>query len=210
MGTLHLVGFAEIGSYLREVRQSLGVDAAQAARALHLRPKFLEALEAGNLEDLPGLTYARGYLSSYADYLQLDKVVLLKAFDEATKFRPSVPYSPEPTRREARPGWILIGLSLLVLIGIMFAWQKVIAPSADRMLESAPEKPMLSVAAPAKLGGLGSVVPQARACLSAMPVEGASPFCYWQPLPRWLGMTPKMRYSSELVFPTYLILYDVR
>ena len=103
MGTLHLVGFAEIGSYLREVRQSLGMDAAQAARALHLRPKFLEAIEAGNLDELPGLTYARGYLTSYADYLQLDRAVLLKAFDEATQFRPGAPYSPEPTRREVRP-----------------------------------------------------------------------------------------------------------
>jgi cytoskeletal protein RodZ len=206
MGELHLVGFAEIGGYLRDVRHSLQVDARVAAQALRIRPNYLEALEAGRLQDLPGLTYARGYVSSYADYLQVDREKILAAFDEAINFRPSKPYLPEPTKQGVRPGIGLLIVTVLLLLGMMVAWQTVVAPSASQLLDVAPETASLRVAQPAKIGPRPQPLPTARQCLVLMPVQPEMPFCHWQPLPKWLGMTPRMLYSSELVFPSYLIL----
>lgn len=206
MGELHLVGFAEIGGYLRDVRMSLQVDAHSVAQALRIRPNYLEALEAGRLQDLPGLTYARGYVASYAEYLRLDKEKILQAFDEAINFRPSKPYFPEPTKHGVRPGLGLLVVTVLLLVGMMVAWQTILAPSASQMIGHEQEKPVLRVAEPARVGPRPQPVPSARHCLRVMHVQPEMPFCHWQPLPNWLGMTPRMLYSSELTFPSYLIL----
>lgn len=71
-----------LGAFLREARVSTGGNLADIAVALNIRPKFLQAIEDGRYEDLPGSTYAAGFIRSYADYLGLDAELLLARFRE--------------------------------------------------------------------------------------------------------------------------------
>ena len=66
-----------VGQQLREARQAKNLSLEQASRITHIRPQHLEALEAGNLDALPSITQARGFLRTYAVHLGLPPDELL-------------------------------------------------------------------------------------------------------------------------------------
>ena len=57
-----------------------GDEIAQVSRALKIRKDHLEALEEDRLEDLPGKTYAIGFVRSYARHLGLDPAEYVERF----------------------------------------------------------------------------------------------------------------------------------
>ena len=65
-------GAAEIGSELRGQREARGYTLDDVQGYLRIRRNYLEALEAGRFEDLPGTTYLMGFARSYARFLELD------------------------------------------------------------------------------------------------------------------------------------------
>ncbi len=72
-----------IGQQLREARQAKNLSLEQVSRLTHIRPKHLEALEAGNLEALPSITQARGFLRAYALHLGLAPDLLIERLGTA-------------------------------------------------------------------------------------------------------------------------------
>src|SRR6266498_4776527 len=62
----------EIGSSLREARMRRKLELSQVERDTRIRAKYLRALEEERFDVLPGAAYAKGFLRSYADYLDLD------------------------------------------------------------------------------------------------------------------------------------------
>ena len=66
-----------VGAFLREARENTGRSVADVASTLRIRAKFLHAIEDGRYGDLPGPTYAVGFIRSYADYLGLDTAALV-------------------------------------------------------------------------------------------------------------------------------------
>jgi cytoskeleton protein RodZ len=62
----------EIGNSLREARLRQGLDFPEIEQATKVRPKYLRALEDEQFDILPGQTYVKGFLRSYAEYLGLD------------------------------------------------------------------------------------------------------------------------------------------
>src|SRR6185503_15483027 len=69
-----------VGQDLREARVRRGDDLAAVSRALKIRKDHLDALEGDRLDDLPGKTYAIGFVRSYARYLGLDAAELTERF----------------------------------------------------------------------------------------------------------------------------------
>jgi Helix-turn-helix domain len=61
-----------IGSSLKDARLRKGLDLPTAAEATKIRTRHLQALEDEQFDVLPGQTYVRGFLKTYADYLGLD------------------------------------------------------------------------------------------------------------------------------------------
>jgi hypothetical protein len=62
----------EIGSSLREARTRQGLEFSEMELRTKVRAKYLRALEDENFEQLPGHTYIKGFLRTYADSLGLD------------------------------------------------------------------------------------------------------------------------------------------
>ncbi|HNB54479.1 MAG TPA: helix-turn-helix domain-containing protein, partial [Anaerolineales bacterium] len=62
---------AYVGQQLRQARQSKNLSLEQISRATYIRVSYLEALEAGQLERLPSPAQARGFLRTYAKYLNM-------------------------------------------------------------------------------------------------------------------------------------------
>ena len=71
-----------VGQDLRAARLRRGDEIAQVSRALKIRKDHLEALENDRLEDLPGKTYAIGFVRSYARHLGLDSAQYVERFKQ--------------------------------------------------------------------------------------------------------------------------------
>jgi cytoskeleton protein RodZ len=62
----------EIGNSLHEARIRQGLDFPEVELSTKIRVKYIRALEQEEFSLLPGETYVRGFLRTYADYLGLD------------------------------------------------------------------------------------------------------------------------------------------
>jgi cytoskeleton protein RodZ len=74
--------YSEIGALLRQAREEMQLTLDQAAHRLHIRGRYLHALELGRFDEMPGVTYARGYLLAYAGFLKLDKREIIRRFEQ--------------------------------------------------------------------------------------------------------------------------------
>jgi cytoskeleton protein RodZ len=72
---------AEWGAQLSSVRESLGITAEQMAIELNLPKDYIAALESGELDGLPSIVFARGYIRTYARFLKLDDDVLVADYE---------------------------------------------------------------------------------------------------------------------------------
>ena len=70
----------QVGDVLREARRSYGVEIAQVGASLRIKPSYLSALEEARYRELPGPTYAVGFLRAYAEHLGLDGEEMVRRF----------------------------------------------------------------------------------------------------------------------------------
>ena len=63
---------AEIGETLRETRMRRRIDMTEVEAATKIRAKYLRALENEEWDLLPGPTFVKTFLRTYAEYLELD------------------------------------------------------------------------------------------------------------------------------------------
>ena len=71
-----------VGQDLRAARLRRGDDLATVSRGLKIRKDHLEAVEEDRLENLPGKTYAIGFVRTYAGYLGLDAVEVVERYKQ--------------------------------------------------------------------------------------------------------------------------------
>lgn len=62
-----------IGESLRSTREAKGISLEQAEEDTKIRKKYLQALEDGDYDVIPGRVYAKGFLRNYANYLGLNQ-----------------------------------------------------------------------------------------------------------------------------------------
>ena len=113
----------DIGASLAAARETRGYSLADAERLTNVRGKYLAALERGDFDALPGRTYARAFLRTYAAALGLEADRFVAAFEEM------VP-EPEdeaivvgtPRRRSVfRPTYVAAVAAIGVVVGVA-AW----------------------------------------------------------------------------------------
>jgi cytoskeleton protein RodZ len=69
-----------VGELLRRTREIKGHELDAVAVRLRIRPAYLKAIESGRFQDLPGSTYAVGFVRTYADHLGLDSEDVVRRF----------------------------------------------------------------------------------------------------------------------------------
>lgn len=74
-----------IGQQLRQRREARHLSLEQAAQVTRIRLRYLQALEADNPETLSSTTQLRGFLRTYAQYLELPAQALLAQLDGAAE-----------------------------------------------------------------------------------------------------------------------------
>ena len=97
----------EIGETLREARMRRRIDMADVETATKIRAKYLRALESEEWELLPGPTFVKTFLRTYAEALGLDAKLLVDEYKlrherlSDTELRP---ISPRSRSRSASQG----------------------------------------------------------------------------------------------------------
>jgi hypothetical protein len=71
---------ADIGATLREARMRAKIDVSEVEADTKIRAKYLRALENEEWGLLPGSTYVKTFLRTYADYLGLDSKLLIEEY----------------------------------------------------------------------------------------------------------------------------------
>ena len=70
------------GQLLREAREAAGIDQRELAEELYLTLHYVQAIEAGEFSRLPGSTFVRGYLRSYAKRMGIPEHRVMELYDE--------------------------------------------------------------------------------------------------------------------------------
>ena len=116
------------GETLRQARENNGWTLAEVALKLNLTTSSLSNLEAGAFDKLPGHTFARGYIRTYAKLLGMDQASLVRDFDlyTGTDANGSNVHSlgriEEPVRVSHTILRIVSLLLLIAVIGGGFIW----------------------------------------------------------------------------------------
>ncbi|NKB32249.1 MAG: DUF4115 domain-containing protein [Pseudomonadales bacterium] len=72
------------GETLRQERQRQNLSEKEVADQLHITMHYVKAIESDNYEKLPGSVFAKGYVKSYAELLELDPDSVLELYDQYT------------------------------------------------------------------------------------------------------------------------------
>src|SRR3954464_7287733 len=118
-------GGLQIGEVLRSTRSRLDKDIYVVERETKIRTKYLQALENEEWDVLPGPTYVKGFLRTYAAYLGLDADALVDEYRRGIERSPASeqPYLfSEPLlerRRRPSPPQRRSWGQLLAIIGIL-------------------------------------------------------------------------------------------
>jgi cytoskeleton protein RodZ len=111
----------EIGDQLRETRMRNRIDISEVEAATKIRAKYLRALENEEWDLLPGPTFVKTFLRTYADYLGLDARNLVEEY-RARYERPSAqeltPFGSGMGGRRTRPRRPILAPWMLVIAGI--------------------------------------------------------------------------------------------
>ena len=115
---------SELGAMLRESRVTLGRKLEDVAAELRIRLVFLQAIEEGHLDDLPGITYATGFLRAYANFLGLDGEDLVRRFKAAGMAVPQATdlHLPSPVEDGRLPTGLVLLVAALLAVGAYGGW----------------------------------------------------------------------------------------
>jgi cytoskeleton protein RodZ len=133
-----------IGHELTVAREAAGLAIADVAAQLRIRGEFLAALEEGRPDALPGVTYAIGYVRTYAAFLGLDVEQAVTRFKQEAaglEQRTQLVF-PSPAPEGRVPGFGLMFASVL-LAGMAYGgwyWMSERGMSVYDMVPDVPER----------------------------------------------------------------------
>jgi hypothetical protein len=118
----------DIGTTLREARMRARIDISEIESETKIRAKYLRALENEEWDLLPGPTYVKSFLRTYADALGLDGKLLIEEYKlrherlSDVELQPIAPPGQRERRRRPRAaiprGWLVAVVVLALLAGL--------------------------------------------------------------------------------------------
>jgi Helix-turn-helix domain len=137
-----------IGTSLKDARLRKGLDLATVSEQTKIRARHLQALEDEQFDVLPGQTYVRGFLKTYADYLGLDGQLYVDEY--SSRFWVNEDGSPREPRkvRVRRKHHSRIEFNMIVLTLVAIAGITALVIAAWKFGGSTPTPPARTTSSP--------------------------------------------------------------
>ena len=159
-----------LGEKLKKLRGDFRMSLQDVSKATRIQVKYLELLESGAYEKLPADVYVRGFLRSYARYLNIEEQALVKLYERERNIQANLghetkkkeaAFSLAPVSLVVTSRTIIIGVIGLLLFGAFFyLYQE---------FQSFAHEPLLVVFAPDN----GSVIESSAVILSGKTDRGS-------------------------------------
>jgi transcriptional regulator with XRE-family HTH domain len=151
----------DIGAALRDARMRARIDVSEIEAQTKIRAKYLRALENEEWDLLPGPTYVKSFLRTYAEALDLDAKLLVDEYKLRHERLSEVELQPinaaAPGRERRRQGPVIPrGVVFgLIIAGLLFALY-LLDPKSDSTQQATPNP---TVTRPATTPPVASVTP---------------------------------------------------
>lgn len=127
-------GRLTIGEALKNAREKKKLSLEEVSQKLRIKEVYLEALEKGHYYVFPGLSYASGFLRSYALFLGLDAKALLEEFHkETSEIKVEPTQMPIPKNSNLMPSFKTILNALIILLIVYLIWYIYISLTTPNM-----------------------------------------------------------------------------
>jgi hypothetical protein len=204
---------ADVGPYLRGLREHYKLSEQDVSARLHIRAKYIQAIEAGDIDQLPGKVYARGHIASYAEFLGVDPDQTTEKFLGTEAPKKQEFFVPEPMRMDGKAQrkwylWALLLVAALLAYGLLrqggddkFANAPEVAPVPAAMVGSARGlvMPVDENLRCASGEALASCLPREAEAPTAQPL--AAPGIFTAPTPWGTREAPKLAPVAAPVNP---------
>jgi cytoskeleton protein RodZ len=198
-------GFGQgVGALLHASRLRCAENIENVAHMLRIRVVHLEAIEDGRFDDLPGPTYALGFVRAYADYLGLDSAEVVRRYKQElsslTKTLDLV--FPSPIPEGGAPGGAIVLVGIVVALFAYGGWyvstsdnrffSEVISPLPERLaaLFSGAERAPPEQAAPTAPSSLSATTGETAEATPAVASPAPLPADAPEPVAEGDAVTP--------------------
>jgi cytoskeleton protein RodZ len=130
-----------LGEFFSETRKEKGISVDEIVRDTNIPKRYLEAIEADNFDVFPGETYSMGFISNYADALEVDKDLVIGMYKRQMKIEQDAPLEQLVGNKKtftlnnntlALIGGVVGVLFLIILISIGVRQGQISAEKAER------------------------------------------------------------------------------
>src|SRR5471030_2146656 len=175
-----------VGRLLRNQREARGLSIEDVARSLRIRRPYIEAIEQGRFEQLPGAAYIPAFLRAYARHIGLDPAKVLTAYQLSGSVpieRPVALPADFPLAEKRAPIGLFV-LTILLVVGAGYGvWhylprqQTVVAekvpPVPDRLLATRPANEVTREVARAQSPASSPVAPAPAPVIETVTIAPA-------------------------------------
>jgi cytoskeleton protein RodZ len=126
-----------IGSLLVNARNAAALSQSDVAEQINLPKHIIQAIEADDYDNLPELTYVRGYLRNYARVVDVNDAGLIKLFNEQHQRVPKQEVTSRGYNKQSYDPailWSTVAV-LSILVGLVVTWWL----DVNHINEQAPE-----------------------------------------------------------------------
>lgn len=169
------------GALLRQRRMERQLSIEDVAQALRLAPKQLRAIEQDDYDHLPGPTYVRGYLRSYAQFLGLPVDTVLEFYNRQPAAAKAIDLAKNAPAPQMNSDHHVIKITTLIVAGLVLGlaavwWQgRDDSPIRLRKPPVAQVEAIVSDVAPAPRQDTVSTSAESRASTTPMPAGDSPP-----------------------------------
>jgi cytoskeleton protein RodZ len=164
----------EIGTTLREARVRRNLTLQQVEEDIKIRVKYVQAMENEDWDVMPGVTYVKGFLRTYATYLGLDPDVIIGEFRSRGMVPSQEQHQPfsgssvigKPQSHRGRNTIVIVAVLCLIALAAIY----VVGLLNGDKSEEPTTKP----------GALGITSPAPKASTTPKPTSTAKAIPAWQ------------------------------
>ncbi len=117
-----------VGEILKEARREQNLTLEEAESETKIRQKYLEALEDNDWQKLPSLTYTKGFIKNYAQFLGLNLELVMAFFRRQSAEVEKIKVMPKGLSEPLNEPFLrltpskIIGGFVLILLFLFFFW----------------------------------------------------------------------------------------